>query len=329
MRDQHRPTRPPTNGSNGVRPHGMNARPVPFDEVTEPVDLMALQADDELIDALAAGMRVSAPGRHGYDADDRVVAMLAAWKAEVDAEPIPELVDLDTAMAAVAAGGRPAARPPSGRVRHLVPLAAAAAVVVFVGAGVSLGAQAARPGDVLFPVAKVLYAEQARSAEAVVVVEAANSRARELLAAGDVAGAEEVLAVGQDAVDEVLVEDGKDALAQEIRFLGAKAAETPPGTPADLNTPPSATEVQPTPGTSTSPSGAPGVPPSSEAPPSPTTAPTPSDPGTTPTTEPGTTTEGTPDTTTGTAQGGAGGTTGTAQAGTAGSDATATAGGAR
>lgn len=38
-------------------------------------------------------MAVSAPDPDNYDGDERIVAMLAAWKAEVAAEPIPELVD--------------------------------------------------------------------------------------------------------------------------------------------------------------------------------------------------------------------------------------------
>ncbi|MGH8967268.1 MAG: anti-sigma-D factor RsdA, partial [Actinomycetes bacterium] len=106
--------RRPQNGANGARTSGMSAHPVPFDELAEPVDLVAVQADDELLNALAAGMSVSAPGASGYDADDRVAAILAAWKADVEAEPIPELVDVDTAAATIAA-----ARPPSGRARHL------------------------------------------------------------------------------------------------------------------------------------------------------------------------------------------------------------------
>jgi hypothetical protein len=88
--------RPQTNGTNGTHPGGMHTRPVPFDEIDEPIDLVAVQADDELINALAAGMSVSSPGVSGYDADDQVAAILAAWKADVDAEPVPELVDVVT-----------------------------------------------------------------------------------------------------------------------------------------------------------------------------------------------------------------------------------------
>src|ERR671916_834360 len=122
----------------------MRSQPVAFDELAEPVDLVAVQADDELINALAAGMSVSAPGVGGYDADDRVAAILAAWKADVDADPMPELVDVDTAVSTVVA-----ARSPSGRTRHLVPVAAAAAFLVLAVGGLSVTSYNAQPEDVL------------------------------------------------------------------------------------------------------------------------------------------------------------------------------------
>ncbi|MBC8092602.1 MAG: hypothetical protein H7Y15_11805, partial [Pseudonocardia sp.] len=105
MQDERRgfgetsPRRPRTNGNtprrtNGSHAETAHARPVPFHEVAdEPIDLVAVQADDELISALAAGMTVSAPGYGGYDADDQVAAMLASWRAQVDAEPLPEMID--------------------------------------------------------------------------------------------------------------------------------------------------------------------------------------------------------------------------------------------
>ncbi|HXV93354.1 MAG TPA: anti-sigma-D factor RsdA [Pseudonocardia sp.] len=225
MRDDRRGTGSgdePFDPRRGVGPDRARARTAPSDE--------------ELLNALSTGMSVSAPGVGGYDAEDRVAAMLAAWKAEVDSEPIPELVDLETAVATVTAASR---RRPSRRARHLVPLAGAAAFLVLAVGGVSVGAQAAEPGDVLFPITKVLYQEQAKSAEAVVVVQEASARARELLAVGDVAGAANALAVGQQAVAVIRDEDGRDALARELEFLDAKAEETPPGVPADLTSPPS------------------------------------------------------------------------------------------
>src|SRR5690606_17318781 len=103
-------------------------------------------------------MSVSAPGVSGYDADDRVAAILAAWKADVDAEPIPELVDVYTGVATVLA-----ARPPSSRVRHLAPVAAAAAFLVLSIGALSVTSYNAQPDDMLWGVSKVLYSERAES----------------------------------------------------------------------------------------------------------------------------------------------------------------------
>ena len=110
--------RPRTNGTNGAHPAGLSTRSISLPEPDpeddeEPVDLVALQADDELINALASGLTVVGRRRARPPTDDHVAAILAAWKAEVDAEPIPDLVDLDTAVATVQAARRPSAPGPA------------------------------------------------------------------------------------------------------------------------------------------------------------------------------------------------------------------------
>jgi hypothetical protein len=228
---EHRRQRP-DGGTNGHRPHGMNTRPVPLDEVGEPIDLVAVQADDELINALSAGMTVSSPGRSGYDTDDRVAAILAAWRAEVDVEPIPELVDVDTAVATVLAARRPARR-----TRRLAPVAAAAAFVVLAVGGVSVSSYNAQPDDALWGVSKVLYSERAESVEAAVRVEARITKAKEALVSGQPVVAAQELAQAKADLAVVRPEEGKTELVQVQEFLVAKAAETPPGTPTDPGTP--------------------------------------------------------------------------------------------
>jgi hypothetical protein len=248
--------RPRPNGRNGAPngrhadgPHGVPNRPIPFpaggrqglsrgdvedDLADEPLDLVAVQADDELINALSAGMAVSAPGRGGYTADDKVVAMLAAWKAEVDREPIPELVDVDTAVAAIESGSPKRA---SNRRRHLIPLAGAAALIVFSIAGVSIGAQHASPGDALFPVTQVLYKDAANSKVAAVEVQQRLQRVNEKLAGGDSAGAQQDLVAMAPLLEQIRPEEGKTYLASEQTFLAQKAVETPQGQPVDPQAP--------------------------------------------------------------------------------------------
>lgn len=219
------------NGSNGARPEGMRARPVPMNEVREPFDVVAVQADDELLNALAAGFGAPAgrSGSPGIDGGDQVAAMLAAWKADVDAAPMPQ-IDLDAAVGAVLEGRRTAQRP-SGRLRHLVPLASAAALIVVAITGVSVAAHDSRPGDALFSVSKVLYAEEAASYEALATIDQSRARAKQALAVGDKAAAEAAVAEAEAAAGTVLAEHGQGEVIEQLHRLEVHVDETKPGVP--------------------------------------------------------------------------------------------------
>lgn len=232
---RHGGPRRPTNGTNGAHSRSSHVRPVPFDEVAgDPIDLVAVQADDELINALAAGMAVSSPGRGGYDADDQVAALLAAWKAEVDEEPLPELVDVDTAVARVQAATRPST---TRRLRLVAPVAAAAVLVLSV-AGVGTAASTARPGDgFAWDIAQVVDSERAESLLAAGRVEERIAEAKAALTRGEPEVAAQVLAAAEDDLVAVRAEEGAAALAEVQSFLEAKAAETPPGQPTQPGAP--------------------------------------------------------------------------------------------
>ncbi|MGI5127446.1 anti-sigma-D factor RsdA [Pseudonocardia sp. CA-107938] len=232
MRDDEHPRHRgrPLNGHH--RPAGMTARPAHLHPVEEPIDLVAVQADDELISALAAGMTVSAPGFGGYDADDHVAAILASWREDVDADPIPELVDIDTAIATIRSAGRPRTR-----TRHLAPVAAAAAFAVFAIGGVSVGSASAEPGDTLWGISKVLFSERADSIEAAARVEDRIDNAKRALASGQSLLAAQELKQAEADLAVVRPEEGKAELAEVQDFLAAKADETPPGEPTDPGQP--------------------------------------------------------------------------------------------
>ncbi len=218
------------------------------DDVEEPIDLVAVQADDELISALAAGMTMSASGAGAYHADDHVVEMLSAWRAEVTDEPIPDLVDLDAAVAAVQAGikaNRSATR--SARTRHLVPVAAAAAFLVLVGGGVSLGSASAQPDSALWPVSKVLFSERAASVEAAVRVSDKIESAKHALTEGKPQAAVVELQQAQSDLSAVRPQEGQAELVDVKDFLVAKAVETPPGTKVDPATPLKTDKARPIP----------------------------------------------------------------------------------
>lgn len=251
----------PVRGANGTHSSGRHVngalhdpvdlptRPLPVDVADGPIDLVAVQADDELVNALGTGAAITY-GDPGPDSDpdprrthdERVVAMLAAWRAEIEADPIPDLIDLDTAVAAVAAGVKADAagtrRKRSARLRHLAPLAAAAAIIVAAVSGIGLGSQSAMPGDALWPVQKVVNPDRVESVETKLVVESRFVAVRRALAGGDTeAAARELKAVGTE-IPEVRGEEGQPQLVQEQEFLAAKLADTPPGERADLSTPP-------------------------------------------------------------------------------------------
>lgn len=230
--------------TNGARHAASPVRPVRFDELSdEPIDLVAVQADDELINALASGMSVSTPGHGGYDADDQVTALLAAWKAEVDAEPVPQLVDLDVAVSRVRAAGRPQSR----RLRLVVPIAAAA-VVAFSVAGVGTAAATARPGDgVAWEIARVVDSERAESVLAAERVEERIAAAKEALSRGEPEVAAQALAAAEGDLVAVRAEEGAAVLAEVQSFLEAKAAETPPGRPIQPGAPLESDPTRPVP----------------------------------------------------------------------------------
>lgn len=125
-----------------------------------PVDLAAVQADDALLDMIGAGHASS-------DADDELTRVLAAWRQEVYAEPVRELVDTSTALAAI----RAAARQPARRRNPVFgSIAGAAAVLVIAFSSVGLIAKSAQPGDHMWGVTQMLYKDYARSVETAAAV---------------------------------------------------------------------------------------------------------------------------------------------------------------
>ena len=237
-----------------------------------PVDLVELQADDELINALSSGFGVSGPGHKGYDADDRLVAMLSAWRADVDAEPMPQLVEPDVAAEALAPRRR------SRRVGYLRPVVAAVAVAAC-GLGVlSVSAHEAQPGEPLWGLSKVLYAERAGHVQAAADLRTGIERVNAKLASGDTSGARQDL----QSMGPLLakVEPGgadKAYFDRQRQFLAAKVAETPPGTPTDPRAPlrngtaaptprPTEGSTDPDPGTATPPKAPTGTAPGSTGP---------------------------------------------------------------
>ncbi len=191
-----------------------------------PVDLAAVQADDALLDLL--GSVACTPG--GVDqtpggVDGELMRVLTAWRREVHADSIRDLVDTDTALAAIGAARRPARR------RSLVfaPVAAAAAVLVIAFSAVGLLAKSAHPGDNLWGVTQVLYSDYARSVEAAAFVQAELQEAKTALQQGRPERAKESLELIQQQLPAIAEAEGRTDLTARHHELERELGGDPPG----------------------------------------------------------------------------------------------------
>ncbi|WP_424189747.1 anti-sigma-D factor RsdA [Actinokineospora sp. G85] len=274
-------------GARGVAGLG-NADPDDFTDDDSAVDISLVHADDAFLDALGSALREGDGDLEGTEfADDELAALLSSWRAEVDAEPIGELVDTRQAQVTLLqAKQRKRARRP----RLLVPVAAAAAVLAIAFTGAGLAARDAQPGEALWSLTKVLYADHARSVEAAAAVREDLEIAQAAINAGKVAEAKGRLADARDTLPEISTEDGQADLALQhenlMRLIGSPVDPVTPPPPPAPSTNPSTPSVPSTSNPPSKPSTAPSTPPTSSEPTTP--------PSTEPTTPPTSTSETTP-----------------------------------
>ncbi|HEY2202921.1 MAG TPA: hypothetical protein VGH99_00400 [Pseudonocardia sp.] len=202
--------------------------------VLDPIELSAIGADDELLDMLAgrrppggpAGMRsVALDPQHDlgvYD-DQRMQATLAAWRADVLGEPLPELCSVDEASKLIIGGARPARR-------RLMPVAAAAAVLVIAGAGLAAGVGTAQPGDALWGVSTMVNGDAA-SGKAAAQLDTVLVAARTALAEGRISDAKEMLRKAQPTLKDVADPARRADLERMAANLNGAAEHTPEGKP--------------------------------------------------------------------------------------------------
>jgi hypothetical protein len=230
-------------------------------------DLVQVRADDELLDALAAQVRGEEAPAVDFD-DEQLNALLLAWREDVDSDPVPEIVDTKTAVATVTAARSARRRRP----RMLVPVAAAAAVLAVAFAGVGMAARGAEPGDALWGLSKVLYADHARSVEAAKSVRTDLNEAQQALEQGQIDEAKDALEAAGTELSNVSTEDGKDVLKAEHEELLEQLTSNPvpPPLPSQRSDtakpssqPSSATSPTPSSTPSQSSSNSPSTPPSS------------------------------------------------------------------
>lgn len=191
------------------------------------VDLTVVQADDALLDALGG------PDPRTADelGDDELNAVLLAWRRDIDTERIPELVDLDTAVTEIKTASL--ARKHAGRGhkrRFMVPVAAAAAVLAIGFTGTSLAARDAQPGDTLWGLSKVLYADHARSVEAAASVRSSMDEARLAMASDRYEEARSALSKAEHDLKNVSSEEAAQLKARHMQLM-AQLEDRPENNP--------------------------------------------------------------------------------------------------
>ncbi|NKQ58128.1 hypothetical protein HFP15_35245 [Amycolatopsis sp. K13G38] len=233
-------------------------------------DLSAVHADDALLDALGGSDPQIADGF----GDQELNALLLAWRRDIDSEPLAELVDTDTAVTTVKAAAmaqRHKQRP--RRLRLLVPVAAAAAVLAIAFTGTSVAARDAQPGDTLWGLTKVLYADHARSVEAASAARTDLQQASIALSQGRIAEAQKALSEAAAKLTQVSAEDNLDQLMLEHKQLSAMLHDPSSSPPSSSTTTPPSSSVLSS--SSVTPSQPPVVPPTSSTPLPSTTSPSP------------------------------------------------------
>ena len=213
------------------------------DLVDGPVDLAAVRADDSLLDAIAGGALSGGAdafsggdvfGRPGQD-DDHLAAILAAWKADIEAEPMPELVDLDEAADAVEAGHAARDRRAS-RTRRRMPFAVAAAAIAVALSGFTVAVHSAQPGDAMFGLTKVLFSQQADNAQKTQQVRETIVAANDAIAKGDRATAQSLLQSAGNQIQAVQADD-QPPLVQQRQDVLKSLAPTAPASPSSETAP--------------------------------------------------------------------------------------------
>ena len=196
------------------------------------LSLSAVQTDDALVESLRRETR--SPG------ESELTRLLLAWKRDIEGADLPAQPDLPAAERALASQARSTTRR-----RLLTPVAAAAAAVVIAMSGVALLAHDSRPGDPLWGVTQVVYADHARSVAAATQAQLDLGLAQRALAAGTPEAARDALARVSAGLRAVNTDDGRAALSAQWSVLAARlgaSTEPPVRTPAPP-VPPAPTQV--------------------------------------------------------------------------------------
>ncbi|WP_068154362.1 anti-sigma-D factor RsdA [Rhodococcus phenolicus] len=201
-----------------------------------PVDIAAVRRDDALIDAISGDGPVTTESDEEYE----LATLLAGWRAEILAEPLPAGPELDEIVAAVnrEIGARDALTNSRTRsrtqLRLLRPIAGAAALVAVAVGTAAAVSYSAEPGDPLWGVKEVVFSEQAQSTVARIDTTSSLEQAERAIAAGDTAGAQELLASAQVRSSDVADAGQRDELGNWLERLADELSRLVPVPPSPV-----------------------------------------------------------------------------------------------
>lgn len=231
------------------------------DDAELPLDLAAVRADDDLIEALSAGLVPPPSGpRDPSDVEGELVALLAGWVADVRPESLlhPPGSQHGAVKLITASGGEPAEeggplaavgspaparslleyedaepvtitrRRPHGTRGYLLRAAAGLVAIALIGSGVIVRSYDAHPGDSLWVVAKVVFPAKSRSVEAATAVSTALNTARVALESGRIDDARAAFQTVQDQLAAVDDAEGRVELAHQRDYLTAQLGSPAP-----------------------------------------------------------------------------------------------------
>ncbi|GAB84444.1 anti-sigma-D factor RsdA [Gordonia rubripertincta] len=198
----------------------------------ESLDLSEVGFDENFLEALSH----DAPVPTRDSAEYELAELLSGWRNEVVSTPTPELVSVDDVERAIASTER-ASR---GRrmVRHLRVVSGAAAIVIVAAAGLTVLSEGSQPGDPLWGVKQVVFAEAASETQAAHDVRANLERAEAAIAAGDTAAAASFIAKAQGSMGPMRDKDTREEMSNWMNRLRAGAG-LPPTADATTTTGPS------------------------------------------------------------------------------------------
>ncbi|MFT3663207.1 MAG: anti-sigma-D factor RsdA [Gordonia sp. (in: high G+C Gram-positive bacteria)] len=177
------------------------------------VDLNAVRHDDRFLDALLAGHALPDSDRSERELGE----LLFAWRAESLADPVPEqptLADVEKALAAQKADEKR-----KSTSRHLRLVSGAAAITAVAAAGLLVLSENSQPGDPLWNVKKVVFAEEAEQTQATVDVQSNLEQAEAALASGDQAKAAALVARAERDLGPVQDRATRERMQQWIKRL--------------------------------------------------------------------------------------------------------------